>query len=117
MTQTIEYNRRRRGHQFYPTKAQTPPELYATEDIRGEDKIITAHYFLGGNDWYIAEMHPGTHEAFGYTRMASCPEYAEWGYIDLEVLEQMVIHGAFAMVIERDMHWTPTKFSEIEIGG
>lgn len=112
MPKTIEYNRRWRGHQFYPTKAQTPPELYATEDVAAEDKVITTHYFARGSDWYVAEMHPGTHEAFGYVSLGAYPDMAEWGYFDLEELEQAQIRP-FG-VIERDMHWKPCKFSEIK---
>lgn len=107
-----ETQRRLRGHQFMPTKVQMRkiPAMGATESTPAEDKIIGAHYFCASADWYIAELDPETGQAFGYARLATYPEGAEWGYIDLAELEAARLRP---FVVERDMYWSPCKFSEI----
>ena len=99
------------------------PAAYATETIAAEDKTIIAHYFSGGADYYIAEMwqepgdegEPSRWMAFGYARLASHPEGQEWGYLDLDELEQ--VRGrtpqGLPVIVERDMHWEPTPFRQI----
>ena len=101
--------RARRGHDFYPA-ADSIPVLYATEDTRGAEKIIHAHYFHGGNDWFIAEYDPHTGRAFGHTTLAADTWRAEWGYIDLIDMEAMVDRNGG--IIERDLDWEPIPFSE-----
>lgn len=109
-----ETQRRRRGHAFLPPKAilDKIPMLYVTEGTPFEDKIIYAHYFSAASDYYIAELDAETGEAFGYAKLAMFPEGAEWGDLDLEELEQVYAHGG-RVIVERDMHWKPRKFSEI----
>jgi len=53
--------------------------------------------------------------AFGYARLASHPEGQEWGYLDLDELEQARgrTPQGLPVLVERDMHWEPTPFSEI----
>jgi hypothetical protein len=109
-----ETQRRRRGHAFMPPKTimDKLPRLYTTDSIPAEDKIIPLHYFAASGDWWIAELGDNG-EAFGYVKLAAFPEGAEWGYIDLNELEQVnVAHGL--VIVERDMHWTPVKFSDIK---
>jgi Protein of unknown function (DUF2958) len=110
-----ETQRARRGHAFLPPKAVLSkiPALYATEKTDPDDKIIHAHYFSAGSDHYVAELDPETGEAFGYARLAAFPEGAEWGYFDLSELEQVNAHGGL-VIVERDCHWQPRKFSEIK---
>ena len=122
----MDTQRRLRGHAFLPPKKvlDKAPAAYATEDIAAEDKTIIAHYFSGGADYYIAEMwqepgddgEPGRWMAFGYARLASHPEGQEWGYLDLDELEQVrgrTSHG-LPVLVERDMHWDPTPLSQIK---
>jgi hypothetical protein len=110
----IETQRRRRGHQFWPTKAVTDkiPALYGTESTSSEDKIVYAHYFSAGGDWWLTELDQESGEAYGYTKLAQFPEGAEWGYVDLHELEQVNAHHGL-VIVERDMDWTPTPFSQI----
>ncbi len=122
----METQRRLRGHAFLPPKRvlDKAPAAYATENIAAEDKTIMAHYFSGGADYYIAEMwqEPGEDGelgrwmAFGYAKLASHPEGQEWGYLDLNELEQ--VRGrtpqGLPVIVERDMHWDPTPFSQIK---
>ena len=114
-----------RGHAFLPPRKVLDKALgvYATEGIAAEDKTIIAHYFSGGADYYIAEMwqepgeegEPSRWMAFGYARLASNSEGQEWGYLDLDELEQ--VRGrtpqGLPVIVERDMHWEPTPFSQI----
>lgn len=109
-----ETQRARRGHAFYPPAglAATLPAFYATEGVECEDKIIYAHYFLAPvGDWWIAEYRPETGEAFGYASLG-IPGCAEWGYIALDELERLNTRG---MVVERDLHWTPTPAREANL--
>ena len=122
----MDMQRSLRGHAFLPPKKvlDEAPAAYATEDIAAEDKTIIAHYFNGGADYYIAEMwqEPGGEReadrwmAFGYARLASHPEGQEWGYLDLDELEQ--VRGrtsqGLPVIVERDLHWDPAPFSQIK---
>jgi hypothetical protein len=121
----MDTQRRLRGHTFLPPARvlDKVPGAYATEDIAAEDKTIIAHYFSGGADYYIAEMwqEPGEEGqpcrwmAFCYARHASHPEGQEWGYLDLDELEQ--VRGrtpqGLPVIVERDLHWDPAPFSQI----
>ena len=108
-----ETQRARRGHDFYPPPELAVPAFYATEDVECEDKIIYAHYFLAPvGDWWIAEYRPETGEAFGYASLGM-PGCAEWGYIALDELERL--RTSAGMVVERDLHWTPTPAREANL--
>jgi len=109
-----ETQRKRRGHAFLPPKAVLDkiPALYGTDSVPAEDKIVWLHYFSAASDHYITELDPETGEAFGYAKLASFPEGAEWGYVYLPELEQVnVSHGL--VIVERDMHWEPKPFGEL----
>lgn len=107
-----EVNRRRRGHDFLTsTLIRTIPALYATENVPIKDKVIHAHYFVGGCDWYIAELDRETGDAFGYCDVGQ--GYAEWGYSNLVEMERTL---AFELLpIERDLDFTPTTARELGI--
>jgi hypothetical protein len=106
-----ETQRERRGHDFLP-EADTVPPLYATEEVPLAEKVIACHYFCAAGDWWIAEMDPAAGLALGYAKLAAYPDAAEWGYIDLAELEALNQSGGL-MIVERDLHWQPCKFSEI----
>ncbi len=122
----MDTQKRLRGHAFLPPKKvlEKAPGACATERIPFEDKQIVAHYFSGGADYWIAEIWqepPEEGEAggqwlgFGYAKLASQPEGQEWGIISLTELEG--VRGrtpqGLPVIVERDMHWQPVKFSEI----
>jgi len=94
-----------------PTKIQLQnfPALYSTENIKADDKIIVEHFFIGGCDWYIAESDEHG-LMFGFANLGD-PQNAEWGYIDLNELKAIKRQGVFE--VDRDLHWTPKKFSEV----
>jgi len=105
-----ESNRARRGHEFVPKAllARTPG-LYETEDTPLAEKTLYAHYFVGGCDWYVAELDHETGLAFGHADLGM--GFPEWGYFDLAELERTVVHELF--VIERDIHFTPQTAKEL----
>ena len=121
----MDAQRRLRGHAFLPSRRvlDKAPGAYATEDVAAEDKTIIAHYFSASVDYYIAEMwqepgeegEPSRWMAFGYARLASHPEGQEWGYLDLDELEQ--VRGrtpqGLPVIVERDLHWDPMPVSQI----
>src|ERR1035437_6482489 len=117
-----EVNRRLRGHQFLPTKdvLGKMPKLYTTDGVPAEDKTVLAHYFSAGTDYYITEMTldpiEGDWVAHGYTVLASQPDGQEWGYTNMRELE--AVRGrspqGLPLIVERDMHWSPVKFNEIQ---
>ena len=85
------------------------PALYAQE--KEEDPIVYAKLFTPwtGWTWYITE---GSQEGedfifFGYVIGLE----KEWGYISLNELQS--VRGPGGLTIERDLHFTPKRKSEI----
>ena len=121
----MDSQRGQRGHDFLPADEalSTIPGAYGSEHIPAEDKTIWLHYFSAASDHYLAEVwhepgqdgEPGQWMAFGYARLAAFPEGAEWGYINLDELEQLRVEGpgGLPVIVERDLDWEPKKFSEI----
>jgi len=106
---TGETNRRRRGHAFVTkTMMQSIPVIYATEAVDLADKQLHVHYFVGGCDWYVAELDPTTGDAFGYADLG----HGEWGYFNLVEMERTV---ASLYVIERELDFRPTTAGELGI--
>ncbi len=95
-----------------PTKASKIPNLYATENVEEDDKIICVHFFCKSCDWYATEYDPKTELFFGYVNLGD-PENAEWGYFSQADLESVSFWGGM-MGVERDLHWRPTKFSKVK---
>ena len=101
-----------RGHAFYPPAdvLATIPGLYDTEDISYDDKVLHLHYFVGGADWYIAELDQETGEAFGWAQLV--PDGGEWGYIYLPELATLEVRVPFPLLVDRDCWYTPTTARE-----
>jgi hypothetical protein len=136
----VETQRELRGHNFLPSDSELAkiPGAYETEDIRESFKKIYAHYFTASADWWLVEIWeeiPGQWMGFGYIRLASNPEGAEWGYISLNELEELNIPtrpdpsdpmlvllvelGVIVptpLIVERDLHWKP-KYAHKAIPG
>lgn len=110
----VETQRARRGHGFCPVRPLH--QLYATEYVPTEDKIVREHYFTGGSDWWIveAEPTPGGVRAFGYACLNGDTDMAEWGYVDLAELEQVNARRGL-VIVERDLHWEPVPFSTLDM--
>lgn len=113
---STEVNRARRGHGFYPPKSQmgTIPTYDELADTPLNELMVFAHYFVGGNDWWIVSIdNDGI--AYGYACLND-PMCAEWGSSYLPELEALRAkpHGS---VVERDCYWTPTRVGELDLPG
>lgn len=107
---TGETNRKRRGHAFLTrTMVRDIPEVYSTEEVDLADKLLVAHYFVGGCNWYVAELDRRTGDAFGWADLGM----GEWGYFNLVELEQTTVQGW--LVVERDLHFRPQSARELGI--
>ncbi len=81
------------------------PELYETEEIELEKKIIYQKWDIEeiGFYWLIAELDKKKSLAFGYANLNN-DYFAEWGYINLR---ELLANGA-----EMDRSWAPCTFDE-----
>jgi hypothetical protein len=113
MSEFTETQRKRRGHAFLPPEniLAKIPRLYGAE--KDDDPVVWLHYFCASGDWWVTEVDQRNWEAFGYAKLAAFPGGAEWGYIDLEELEELNVHHGL-VIVERDCYWTPVKFSKIK---
>ena len=89
------------------------PSMYETEGIPIEDKIVRVKFFTpwGNTTWYVVEYDSNTKEFFGYVQ--TNPLDSEWGYFSLIELENL--RGPFGLKVERDMHFDPKKFGDIDL--
>jgi len=83
------------------------PEMYADEDTKLEDKIVYAKYFLHGWSWWILEYDKDERVFFAYVQGME----SELGYVSLDELMNLEVHG---LKVERDLHFTPTRYGDIE---
>ena len=105
-----ETNDKLRGHLFLPANAWSKwPKLYSTEEVPAAEKLIYAHYFLGGSEWFLAEVSVEEFIGFGWCVLNGDLLNAEWGYVSLVELEGITlpIEGTEAKVrlVERDIDW------------
>lgn len=84
------------------------PRLHATEDIKLEDKIVTAKFFTPWSHWtwYLIEFD-GEDTCFGLVEGLE----REFGYFRLSELES--IKGQFGLRVERDRCFKPTQVSQL----
>lgn len=96
-----------------PTEEQLKqiPRLYETENVPLADKQIFMHFFIGGSDWYVAEIDNDFDICFGFAILNNDHQNSEWGYFSLRELKSINIGWA---QIDRDLHWEVRKASEIE---
>lgn len=111
-TAPAETHRVRRGHDFYGPELSEAPDLYATEDTAAAEKTVYAHYFLGGCDWWVMETDKTNGVAFGFAVLNGDTDNAEFGYITLEELENLLI--GYGAVVERDLYWEPVPFGTVD---
>lgn len=115
MTTPTETNRKLRGHRFYLTPAELAqvPRL-EEQDGKGDEAVVHVHYFSAAGDWWLTEIDEDGQEAFGFVRLHSIPEGAEWGSVWLPELEELkVMKGPFPIYVERDLYWTPQPMGEV----
>tara|TARA_R110000744_G_scaffold72668_2_gene145748 strand:+ start:2589 stop:2882 length:294 start_codon:yes stop_codon:yes gene_type:complete len=89
--------------------AKKLPELYTTENVATQNKMIQVKYFCPWNSWtwYGVEFNPETNTFFGFVEGIE----SEWGYFSLNEL-QNVTHNS-GLKIERDMYFQPKLFKEL----
>ena len=79
------------------------PKLYATENVKPEDKVVVVKFFhpFSSWTWYAVEYDPIEQLFFGLMDGFE----REWGYFSLSELQ--------SNNIERDMYFDPKKISEL----
>jgi len=84
------------------------PELYATEDIELEDKLILAKLFTPWSSWtwYVIE-YDGEDRCFGFVK----GHEAEFGYFSIKELSE--IEGPYGLKVERDRYFKPTEVGDM----
>ena len=88
------------------------PRLYETENIRPQDKLIYLHFFIGGCDWYIAEVD-GDDLFWGFAILNQDFEMAEWGYASFSELKSISIKG-IEIDCENEGIWRVRRAAEID---
>lgn len=113
----IEINRQRRGHQFFSKEfLEGTPSFYSTEHVPFPNKVITAHFFTGNSDWYVAEFDPKNGEVFCFVVLNGDLTYAEWGYANLYELEGLDVSvNGQSVIVERDLDWVTTRFGDLKL--
>lgn len=84
---------------------KTMPKTYE-QDGKGDEAIVSLHYFKNGMDWYITErdQEEMQYQAFGLADLGI--GQPELGYISIE---EITDNGA-----EIDLHWTPKTLGEVK---
>ncbi|MGE4444498.1 MAG: DUF2958 domain-containing protein [Candidatus Altimarinota bacterium] len=75
-----------------------------------EDPIFICKFFnpCGPGTWYASEYDEENKIFFGYVDLI----HKEWGYFSLGELESLQL--PYGLKIERDLHFTPCRFSDIK---
>jgi len=83
------------------------PSLRDTEKV--DDPVVLLKWFTPDSSWtwFITEVQQEDEEAFGLVD----GHEAELGYVNIEEMAQVV--GPRGLHIERDLHWTPVRLSQI----
>ena len=91
----------------YILPSDAMPDLGDTSEE--SDPLLRVKLFdpAGSWTWYLSEFD-GEDEAFGYVQGFE----NEFGYISLN--ELALVRGRMGLPIERDLHWTPKRLSEIQ---
>lgn len=82
----------------------TTDEAYAQADPLCLVKLFNP---TGAGYWYVAGFDPATGLAFGVADIFM----AEMG--DFDMHELVAVRGRFGLPIERDLHWSPQRASEL----
>jgi len=85
------------------------PKLYATENIKLEEKILQVRYrSINSNwEWYLVEYDKDKKLAFGYIKGFE----NEWGYFSLKELEEI---NDECLSIIRDKTFQKIEFIELD---
>lgn len=86
------------------------PQLYETESIPLQDKLIYLHFFIGSSDWYVAE-YDGDDTFFGYVIFKGDLACTEWGYFSFSELKNVKV-GLVEVDCELEEYWEVRRFCE-----
>lgn len=87
------------------------PEIESTDAIPLEQKVVRAHFFLGGSDWYAVEYDPDQRLFFGYAILNNDFQSAEWGYFHLDELRSVRTREGFE--VDRDLYFEPQQARDV----
>ncbi|SNR99977.1 Protein of unknown function [Humidesulfovibrio mexicanus] len=91
--------------QEYAERIQAMPKTYE-QDGKGDDALVSLHYFRGGSDFYITEKDTelDQNQAFGLSSLNGGEP--ELGYISIAELA--------ACNVELDLHFEPRRVREVK---
>lgn len=87
------------------------PDLYATENIKMDNKIVYAKFFTPDSNftWYLMELSKQDKDlAFGYV-VGLEKEFGYWSMSELESIK-----GKLGLNVERDTNFKPNEFKNIK---
>lgn len=89
---------------------QTLPKLYSTKNTPANEKVLKIKFFTPDANWswYVSEYDKDEKIFFGFVD----GNYPEWGYFSLYELEST--KGPLGLNIERDLHFKPTLFKDLQ---
>ena len=86
------------------------PKLYATEDIKLENKMVYAKFFTPDANWTWWVLEYDKEDKILFCMVHGHEK--ELGNVSLDELES--VRGPLGLKIERDLHFTPTRYGDIE---
>ena len=91
----------------------TLPALYITEETPVGEKVLLVKFFDPYTQWtwYACEYDPKERLFFGYV----LGQEKEWGEFSLDELESLMMPDGVTPRIERDLHFAPTSFKNLNI--
>ena len=101
--------------------SRATPQIYSTEEIPSNEKIVYEHYYLPGTnvDYFVLEYDEEKDEIFGFCELIK--GFGELGYSSLKEMEQIIVsvpvqvEGTtlyMELRIERDAHWKPIPLAK-----
>ena len=93
------------------------PELYATEEISLDDKIVICKWFCGPFTWFCVEgekQEDNDWLFFGYVKNDTDPDCSEFGYWTLSQLEELTLERRRTIpFVELDLYFKQDKLSNV----
>jgi len=86
-------------------------KIEVDKDTPLEDRVIQMHFFLDGQDWYLAEYDPKRRRFFGYFVPNDDYHNARWDHFSFDELCQMRAKANARVV--RNTHWVPRRAIEV----
>lgn len=92
---------------------ETLPKLYETENTPTTEKTLIIRYIsiYSNFEWYLCEFDKDTKTAFGYVISGLGEDCNEWGYFNLEEMENI---NKDNLQIIREESFKPIKFKELK---